>query len=112
MAKPKAMERATPFLAWPGWEHLRYAALLSFVNTLWFVLVYGGMDALTPRRTFRFPVHFPAELPIPFVPAMILFFMSIFLLLWLAPFVLRSRRELRVLGITLALATFCAGLRR
>ena len=46
IAKPKAMERATQFLAWPGWGHLRYAALLSFVNTLWFVLVYGGMLAV------------------------------------------------------------------
>src|SRR5258708_17072572 len=68
IAKPKAIERATPFLAWPGWGHLRYAVLLSFVNTLWFVLVYGGRDALPPRRTFRFPVHFPAHPAIPFAP--------------------------------------------
>jgi len=110
IAKPKAMERATQFLAWPGWGHLRYAALLSFVNTLWFVLVYGGMDALTARRTFRVPVHFPAELTIPFVPAMTLFYMSIYLLFWMAPFVLRTRREFRALVITLAVAIFCGGI--
>ena len=110
IAKPKAMERAVPFLAWPGWAQLRYAVLLSIANTLWFVLVYVGMDALTARRTFRVPVHFPAELAIPFVPAMTLFYMSIYLLFWMAPFVLRTRREFRALVITLAIAIFCGGI--
>jgi membrane-associated phospholipid phosphatase len=104
------MERAEPFLAWPGWAHLRYALVLSFVNTLWFVLVYGGMDALTARRSFRVPVHFPAELAIPFVPAMTLFYMSIYLLFWIAPFVLRTRREFRALVITLAFAILVGGI--
>jgi membrane-associated phospholipid phosphatase len=84
--------------------------VLSFVNTLWFVLVYGGMDALTARRSFRVPVHFPAELAIPFVPAMTLFYMSIYLLFWMAPFVLRTRREFRALVITLAFAIFVGGI--
>src|SRR5258708_25729118 len=77
IAKPKAMERATPFLTWPGWRHLHYAALLSFVNTLWFVLVYGGVDGLTPRRTFCVPVLFPAVLPLPFFPPLACFSLSI-----------------------------------
>jgi membrane-associated phospholipid phosphatase len=110
IAKPKAVERAEPFLAWPGWAHLRYAALMSFANSLWFVLVYGGMDSLTAWRSFRVPVHFPAELAIPFVPAMTLFYMSIYLLFWMAPFVLRTRREFRALVITLAIAIFCGGI--
>jgi membrane-associated phospholipid phosphatase len=110
IAKPTAMERKVPFLAWPGWPHLRYAALLSVTNTLWFVLVYAGMDALTARRIFRVPVHFPTELAIPFLPAMTLFYMSIYLLFWMAPFVLRTRREFRALVITLAIAIFCGGI--
>jgi len=108
--KSNAMEQAVPFLAWPGWAHLRYAALLSIANTLWFVLVYGGMDALTARRTFRVPVHFPAELAIPFIPAMTLFYMSIYFLFWMAPFVLRTRREFPALVVTLAIVTFCGGI--
>ena len=110
IARPKAIVRAVPFLAWPGWAHLRYALALSIANTLWFVLVYGGMDALTARRSFRVPVHFPAELAIPFVPAMTLFYMSIYLLFWMAPFVLRTRREFRALVITLAFAIFVGGI--
>src|SRR5258708_28103353 len=104
------MVQAIPFLAWPGWAHLRYAALLSFVNTLWFVLVYGGMDALTARRTFRVPVHFPEELTIPFVPAMTLFYMSIYFLFLMAPFVLPTLREFRALVVTLAVAIFFGGI--
>ena len=110
IAQPKAMERSRPFLLWPGWSHLRYATRLSIANTLWFVLVYGGMDALTARRSFRVPVHYPAELAIPFVPAMTLFYMSIYLLFWMAPFVLRTRREFRALVITMAIAIFCGGI--
>jgi membrane-associated phospholipid phosphatase len=110
IAKPLEIERAQPFLGWPGWAHLRYAALLSLANAFWFVLVYGGMDSLTARRSFRVPVHFPAELAIPFVPAMTLFYMSIYLLFWMAPFVLRTRREFRALVITLAFAIFCGGI--
>ena len=110
ISKPREIEQAQPFLGWPGWAHLRYAALLSLANTLWFVLVYGGMDSLTARRSFRVPVHFPAELAIPFVPAMTLFYMSIYLLFWMAPFVLRTRREFRALVITMAAAIFCGGI--
>jgi membrane-associated phospholipid phosphatase len=110
IAKPNAAERTEPFLAWPGWAHLRYAVGLSLVNMLWFVLVYGGMDWLTARRSFRVPVHFPAELAIPFVPAMTLFYMSIYGLFWMAPFVLRTRREFRALVVTVAVAIFCGGI--
>lgn len=110
IAKRKAVERAKPFLAWPGRAHLRYAVLWSFVNTIWFVVVYGGMDFLTARRSFRVPVHFPAELAIPFVPAMTLFYMSIYALFWMTPFVLRTRREFRALVVTLAFAIFCGGI--
>jgi membrane-associated phospholipid phosphatase len=110
IAKPKAMERAVPFLAWPGWAHLRYATLLSIANTIWFVLVYGGMDALTAQRSFRVLVHFPAELAIPFVPAMTFFYMSIYVLFWMAPFALRTRREFRALVLTVAFVILVGGI--
>ena len=98
-----------PFLAWPGWAHLRYTALLSLANTLWFVAVYGGADLLTSRRAFRVPVHLPAELRIPFVPWMTVFYMSLYGLFLLAPFVLRTRRELAAAVSAMALAIAAAG---
>jgi membrane-associated phospholipid phosphatase len=103
-------ERAGRFLAWPGWEHLRYAGLLSSVNALWFAFVYAGADYLTGLRSFRVPVNFPAELSIPFVPAMTVFYMSLYLYFLLAPFILRTAREFRALVITLAIMIFLSGI--
>jgi len=99
-----------PFLAWPGWPHLREAFLLSLADTLWFLIVYGGMDRLTAYRTFRVPVHLSAELGLPFVPAMTVFYMSVYGLFFLAPFVLRTRREFRATVATMAAAIAVAGI--
>jgi len=83
-----------PFWHWPGWCHVGYALVLGGVVTLWFALIYGGADFLTARRSLRVRLHFDAELAMPFVPASVLIYLSIYLLLWLAPFILRSGREL------------------
>ncbi|MFL6258068.1 MAG: phosphatase PAP2 family protein [Thermoanaerobaculia bacterium] len=102
--------RDEPFLAWPGWPHLREAALLSLADTLWFLIVYGGMDRLTAYRTFRVPVHLSAELGLPFVPLMTVFYMSVYGLFLLAPFALRTRREFRAAVATMAVAIAVAGI--
>jgi membrane-associated phospholipid phosphatase len=99
-----------PFLAWPGGAHLRYAGLLALANTVWFEIVYAGADALTAHRSLRVPVHFSAELRIPLVPTMSLFYMSIYPLFLIAPFVLRTRREFRAVVITLAVIIGCSGI--
>jgi membrane-associated phospholipid phosphatase len=106
----RTSEPLNPFLAWPGWAHLRYAAALSLANALWFAFVYGGADSLTAHRSLRVPVHFAAELRIPFVPAMTVFYMSLYILFLLAPFVLRTRREFRAVIWTLAVVIACAGM--
>ena len=98
------------FLAWPGWAHLRFAGLLSLANGLWFVLVYGGADRLTALHGWRVPVHLAAELRIPFVPAMTVFYMSLYLLFLLAPFILRTRREFRAAVLTMASVIFVGGI--
>jgi len=102
--------KTDPFLAWPGWKHLRYAGLLSLANTFWFVLVYGGADLLTARRGLRLPVHFTAELSIPFVPAMTVFYMSLYLLFFMAPFILRTSREFRAVVLAMASAILVSGI--
>jgi membrane-associated phospholipid phosphatase len=102
--------KGPPFLAWPGWPHLRDAALLSLAVTLWFLAVYGGADLLTARRGFRVPVHVPAELRIPFVPSMTVFYMSLYGLFFLAPFILRTRRQFAAAAATVAVAIAGAGI--
>jgi membrane-associated phospholipid phosphatase len=97
-------------LGWPGWGHLRHAVLLGLANALWFALVYGGADAVAARHRLRVPVHLPAELRIPLVPAMTAAYMSLYALFALAPFVLRPRRELRAFVLTLAVVIAVAGI--
>ena len=97
------------FLAWPGWPFLRFAWLLSALNAVWFVLVYGGCDWLTAHRSLRVPVHLPVELSIPFVPGAVLVYTSIDLLFLAGPFIVRERREFTALIFSLALATLIGG---
>lgn len=103
-------QRREPLLAWPGWEHLCYFAFLGLVQTFWFGLIYGGSDFLTARRALRFRIYLEAERQLPFIPSAIVIYMSIYVLFWAAPFILRTRRELRALAMTLALVTLCGGI--
>lgn len=99
-----------PFVAWPGWAHLRYAWLLSALNGIWFAFVYGGCNWVTAHRAWRVRLDLPGELSIPFVPCMTMFYMSIYLLFMAGPFVVRERKEFISLIVALALATFCGGI--
>lgn len=107
---PSLTQSREPFFGWPGWQHLRCFAWLGVAQTIWFGLVFVGCDRLTAMHSFRVRVHFEAELKLPFVAEMVLFYMSIYLLFCGAPFVLRTRRQLRALTVTLAAVTFCAGI--
>jgi len=103
-------ESSEPFWGWPGWKHLRFAWLISLAGLLWFILVYGGADALTAHRSFRVRVYFDAELKIPFVPEAAIVYMSIYPLFLAAPFILRKRREFVALAMTLNLEILVAGI--
>lgn len=92
----------------PGWRHLGRAALLALGVLIVFCVVYGGTDFLSRGRTLV-KVHLDAEQSIPFVPAMTLAYVSMYGLLVLAPFVLRSERELRALSAALVAAILTAG---
>ncbi len=104
------MQRREPFWGWPGWDLLGYCAVLACVQTLWFWLIYGGANFLTARRTLRLRDHLEVEERLPFIPTAVVVYMSIYILFWAAPFILRTRRELRALGITLAFVTLCGGI--
>jgi membrane-associated phospholipid phosphatase len=88
---------------------LGYVALLACGVGLWFTLVYGGAERLTAWRTRRVRLYLDAELGVPFVPATVLLYDSVYLHYVVTPFVLRRRREVRALAATLAAATLCAG---
>jgi membrane-associated phospholipid phosphatase len=99
-----------PFWGWPGWRHARWTAFVALGGTLWFLLIYGGADWITEHRSLRVRIDLPGELALPFVPEAILVYMSIYLLVAGAPFVLRSRRELLALALTLDAEILAAGI--
>ncbi len=82
-----------PFVAWPGWLHVRDFVGLAIPVTVWFLAIYSVCDLVTGFRQ-RHRVHFDFELAIPFVPASVVVYDSVYPIMWLAPFVLRTRREL------------------
>jgi membrane-associated phospholipid phosphatase len=101
--------RDEAFFAWPGWAALAQALFLALLVTAWWVLVYHGTNWLTERRVDRVRVHLDAELAMPFVPPFVLAYLSMELVFLAAPFILRTRRELEALALTLVVATAAAG---
>ena len=105
----QARQTSGAFIAWPGWSHLSYAIALGAANGIWFILVFMLGDGVTAGRSLRVNVHFDWELALPFVVEMTAFYMSMYLLFIMAPFVLRRRCEVRALVATLALVIGAAG---
>jgi hypothetical protein len=97
------------FLGWPGWRHLTWAVLVGGVLAAWWMLIYAGADWITAQRTYRVRVHLDVELGMPFVPAFVLAYHSIYGLYCLAPFVLRQRRVLGSFFLTHAVVMLVAG---
>lgn len=81
----------------------------SLVTALFCVVFYGA-DWLTARRTWRVPVAMPWELGIPFWPWTIVVYMTVYPLMWAAPFVLKSSRQVRDLCWSLAGVIAVAGI--
>jgi protein-tyrosine phosphatase/membrane-associated phospholipid phosphatase len=85
------------------------AVLYSVALSLTFVFVYGGCNSLASRRTELASCFFAWELRIPFVPALILPYLSIDLF-FIASFLLCANRiELRAHARRIAFAILVAG---
>lgn len=87
-------------------EPLLFSAALSLL----FVLVYGGCNTLASRRTDLSACFFAWELRIPFVPALIVPYMSIDLFFVASFLVCGDRIELRAHARRIAAAILIAGL--
>lgn len=99
-----------PFLAWPGWGHLKSAWAISAGVSLWFALIFAGTDWFTGQCQRRVRIHLESELDIPLIPAFTLVYMSIYVLFFAVPFVLRTRREIIKLAVAQTLAITVAGI--
>ena len=73
------------------------------------MVVYGGCNWITAHRSDVGTWYYSWERFIPFVPVMIIPYMSIDLFFVAAPFLCRSREELRMLARRIAFAILVAG---
>ncbi len=103
------MSESRSFWHWPGWTQLGYAMKLGMLAALVFVVVYGGADWLARRHSWRVRLHSEADLALPLAPSAATLYLSLNLLLWMAPFVLRSRDELAAFAKAIVAATLIAG---
>jgi membrane-associated phospholipid phosphatase len=93
----------------PARGELIDAALTALGTSLLFVVVYGGCSWLTSLRGDVGTWVYDWERAIPFVPLMIIPYMSIDLFFVAAPFICRDREERRLLAGRIALAILAAG---
>ena len=99
------------FWGWPGVTNLAYACfVLGPVLMGCFVFVYAGADYLTGLHPYRVPLFFGWELAIPFVPASIVFYNSLHLAYSIAPFILRTRKEMNAMALTWISITLVGGI--
>ena len=86
------------------------AARVAILSSLLFVAVYGGCSWLTSLRDHVGSIVFDWERMIPFLPIMIIPYMSIDLFFVLAPFVCTDALERRLFFMRVAFAIAIAGL--
>ena len=77
-------------------------SLLTAAVSLWFLFVYGGADWVASQHSYRIPIGMNWERNIPYVPATVVAYMSIYGLFLLAPFLLRQQSELEQFSVALA----------
>src|SRR5881628_2945580 len=94
----------------PAQRRLTAAARTALLLSLLFLLVYGSCNWITSQRTDVGTWYFQWERYIPFVPLMILPYMSIDLFFIAAPFLCRTDEELRVFSRRVIAAILIAGL--
>ncbi len=90
----------------PTWVR---AGLVALGLSALFLVVYGSCNWITSQRSDVGTLHFEWERHMPFVPLMIVPYMSIDLFFVAAPLLCRSNRELRVFTLRIAAAILVAG---
>jgi len=88
----------------------RDALVRTIALSILFFIVYGGTSWITSLRSDVGTWYYAWERFIPFVPLMVIPYMSIDLFFVAGPFVCRDRQELRILSRRIVLAIIAAGI--
>jgi membrane-associated phospholipid phosphatase len=110
MHHPATSGTDEPLLAWPGIDDLRETLPLSALFVLIFYVFYGTASVVTGLHDVRLHIHFHFEQYLPFVPAFALVYLSLNVMLALAPFILRTRQAFLPLFLTMSVETILASL--
>lgn len=101
----------SPFLAWPNSVQLRHALGRILGVALCFGLIYGATEWITEHRIARVSIAMEWERRIPFLPGFTLIYISAYAVLFpLAPWVLRTKREIDALAVHSVVIILLAGL--
>ena len=101
--------------AWDVRKHVPPSSTAKAISvsaglSILFLIVYGGCNWITSRRSDIGVYYFQWESAIPFVPFMILPYLSIDFFFVAAPFLFRTDRELKVFAWRVATSILIAGL--
>ena len=108
LARDPTTARADGWTLKPARQDLLvYARWAIFLDVL-FIVVYGACNWITSQRSDLLRLYFDWELAIPFTPAMVWVYLSLFALFPLPAFALRAG-ALRALGRRLCFATLVSG---
>src|SRR5262249_46741444 len=88
------MTQRERFWHWPSVRQLGWALLLGTAETALFLICYGGANWLTKQHSWRVPVHCSLDRAMPLLPPAVLFYVSVNPLMWMAPLVLCTVREM------------------
>ena len=101
----------SPFLAWPNSVQLRHALGRILGVALCFGLIFGAAEWITEHRIARVSIAMEWERRIPFLPGFTLIYISAYAVLFpLAPWVLRTKREIDALAGQSIVIILLAGL--
>lgn len=89
------MQKHDAWMQWPERDCWNAFFLYTTQLTILWIVVYGGTCYITSLHQFRMPLHLDADLRMPFVPGAAVIYLSLFPMLWLSPFVLRTRAQLK-----------------
>ena len=95
---------------WPSRSVWRAFYLASIFLTAEWVVVYGGANWITGLHSHRVEVQTSLDRALPFMPSAAFFYLSLFPMLWLSPFVLRSAAQLRTFARSLAIVIMISGI--
>jgi membrane-associated phospholipid phosphatase len=103
------LKNAHPSFGWPDACGCRVAvAWGSGVLLLW-LLIYGGANWITGLHGYRASLQTQLDSMLPFLPAAVIVYLSLFPMLWLSPLVLRSPDQLRLFARALAIVIVTSG---